>query len=319
MRGPLYEIASVYRYGYQAQERDDEVYGRGASHYYRYRQHDARLGWFWSVDPLARKYPWNSPYAFAENRLVDGVEWEGLEYVRIVHYPDGSRVVTSYYTMRDDEVKALGGKGRSLFSVAPHGPRGKGVLHVHKKEDGRVSEVWEMRKNLIANFFAHHGLYSGPGSVTISGEEKAKDWDFSYRPMDWADAIAKLHDIEYDEVANRDGYKGFVEDVRTLDADKAMVERIKEVLKAKREGRSVSLEGVETPVYTDFTLGTVLELHAQRFMIGSLARYKAWKVKKGLEGEGFGSIGWRFMLRNPVAGIGVALASMGSEKKNKED
>jgi len=42
-------------------------------------QQDARLGRFWSVDPLAGKYPWNSPYAFAENRLVDGVEWEGME------------------------------------------------------------------------------------------------------------------------------------------------------------------------------------------------------------------------------------------------
>ena len=82
MRGRSYEIASVYRYGYQAQERDDEVYGRGASYYYRYRQQDARLGRFWRVDPLARKYPWNSPYAFAENDVVSSVELEGLEKVK---------------------------------------------------------------------------------------------------------------------------------------------------------------------------------------------------------------------------------------------
>jgi hypothetical protein len=31
------------------------------------------------VDPLARKYPWNSPYAFAENDVVSSVELEGLE------------------------------------------------------------------------------------------------------------------------------------------------------------------------------------------------------------------------------------------------
>ena len=61
------------------QEKDSEIYGRGASYYYKYRQHDARLGRFWSVDPLARKYPYYSPYSFSGNRLVDAVEWEGLE------------------------------------------------------------------------------------------------------------------------------------------------------------------------------------------------------------------------------------------------
>jgi hypothetical protein len=35
---------------------------------------------FLSVDPLSDKYPHNSPYAFSENRVIDGVELEGLEY-----------------------------------------------------------------------------------------------------------------------------------------------------------------------------------------------------------------------------------------------
>lgn len=39
-----------------------------------------RLGRFFAVDPLAREYPHNSPYAFSENRLLDGVELEGLEW-----------------------------------------------------------------------------------------------------------------------------------------------------------------------------------------------------------------------------------------------
>ncbi len=84
---------------------------RGRCNHYTYRQHDARLGRFWSVDPLARKYPWNSPYAFGGNRVVDAVELEGLEYVEIHHYPDGSTKKVLYYTMTDEEVKALGGDG----------------------------------------------------------------------------------------------------------------------------------------------------------------------------------------------------------------
>ena len=46
--------------------------------------HDPRVGRFFAVDPLFREYPWNSTYAFSENRLLDGVELEGLE-VTFVH------------------------------------------------------------------------------------------------------------------------------------------------------------------------------------------------------------------------------------------
>ena len=42
--------------------------------------HDPRIGRFFAVDPLAKKYPWNSSYAFSENRVIDGVELEGLEF-----------------------------------------------------------------------------------------------------------------------------------------------------------------------------------------------------------------------------------------------
>jgi RHS repeat-associated protein len=70
-----------YRYGFQGQEKDDEIKGEGNSINYKYRVHDARLGRFLSIDPLIKDYPWNSPYAFSENRVIDGVELEGLEYI----------------------------------------------------------------------------------------------------------------------------------------------------------------------------------------------------------------------------------------------
>ena len=71
-----------YRYFFNGQEADNEVLGNGALHAFEYRMHDTRLGRFWSVDPLAGKFPWNSVYAFAENRVIDGRELEGLETVR---------------------------------------------------------------------------------------------------------------------------------------------------------------------------------------------------------------------------------------------
>ncbi|MEO4006967.1 RHS repeat-associated core domain-containing protein [Flavobacterium sp. CAU 1735] len=69
-----------YRYGFQGQEMDDEIKGEGNSLNYTFRMHDPRVGRFFAVDPLEKKYPWNSPYAFSENRVIDGVELEGLEW-----------------------------------------------------------------------------------------------------------------------------------------------------------------------------------------------------------------------------------------------
>ena len=70
--------SGVYRYGFQAQEQDKELWEGAVS--FKYRVEDARLGRFFSVDPLLKDYPWNSSYAFCENRVIDGVELEGLEY-----------------------------------------------------------------------------------------------------------------------------------------------------------------------------------------------------------------------------------------------
>jgi RHS repeat-associated protein len=69
-----------YRFSFQGQEKDDELKGEGNSLNYEYRMHDPRVGRFFAVDPLAAKYPYNSTYAFSENRVIDGVELEGLEW-----------------------------------------------------------------------------------------------------------------------------------------------------------------------------------------------------------------------------------------------
>jgi RHS repeat-associated protein len=68
-----------YRYGFQGQEKDDELKGEGNSLNYTFRMHDPRVGRFFAVDPLFRDYPHNSPYVFSENRVIDLNELEGLQ------------------------------------------------------------------------------------------------------------------------------------------------------------------------------------------------------------------------------------------------
>jgi len=90
-----------YNYGFQGQIKDDEIHGAtGTSYAFEYRMHDPRVGRFLSIDPLVAKYAYNSPYAFSENRVIDGVELEGREWRPIIAQGEcvapGSSGIASY-------------------------------------------------------------------------------------------------------------------------------------------------------------------------------------------------------------------------------
>ena len=74
-----------YSFGFNGQEKDDEMWGGSESYSFEFRVHSPRLGRFLSIDPLNDDYPWNSTYAFAENRVVDGVDLEGREWSVTTH------------------------------------------------------------------------------------------------------------------------------------------------------------------------------------------------------------------------------------------
>ena len=78
-----------YRYGYNGQEKDDEVDNVSGSIYnFDFRTYDARLGRFYSVDPLTKKYPELTPYQFASNTPIWARELEGAE----AQYSNGEHV-----------------------------------------------------------------------------------------------------------------------------------------------------------------------------------------------------------------------------------
>ena len=60
-----------YRYGYQGSESDDEVHGtKGSSYTTHFRQLDTRIGRWLSRDPMADKFPWQSPYVSMDNNPI---------------------------------------------------------------------------------------------------------------------------------------------------------------------------------------------------------------------------------------------------------
>jgi RHS repeat-associated protein len=84
--GGNYEPILRNRYRFQEQELQKDLDPDLGWYHYKYRMHDPAIGRFGGVDPLAEKYAYNSPYAFSENRLIDGVELEGAEFSDLDNY-----------------------------------------------------------------------------------------------------------------------------------------------------------------------------------------------------------------------------------------
>ena len=80
MPGRKYTAGCGYRYGFNGKENDKDA-GEGIQDY-GMRIYDTRLGKFFSVDPITRKYPELTPYQFASNRPIDGIDLDGLEFVK---------------------------------------------------------------------------------------------------------------------------------------------------------------------------------------------------------------------------------------------
>lgn len=77
--GRTYNLGSLYRYGFNGKENDNEVKGDGNQVAFEARIYDPRLGRFLSTDPLEQKYPGQSPYLFAYNSPISFVDVLGKE------------------------------------------------------------------------------------------------------------------------------------------------------------------------------------------------------------------------------------------------
>ena len=133
-----------YRNLFNGQEADNEAYGNGALHAFEYRMHDTRIGRFWSVDPLAGKFPWNSPYAFAENSPVGYIELEGLEKVRF-----GYNKVVNFTGMNKEQV----GSTLKKYKDYHHGNISVGEI-ISTANDNEYWDVSDM-KNVYMKSIEH--------------------------------------------------------------------------------------------------------------------------------------------------------------------
>jgi RHS repeat-associated protein len=88
----------IYRYGFNGQENDNEIKGTGNQQDYGMRIYDPRLGRFLSVDPIAKDYPWYTPYQFAGNMPIRYIDLDGLEPANNPKQPGASEYAGSLVT-----------------------------------------------------------------------------------------------------------------------------------------------------------------------------------------------------------------------------
>lgn len=65
-----YFSSDGYRYGYQGSEMDNELKGNGNFYTTFYRGLDPRVARWITIDPMANKFPWQSPYISMDNNPI---------------------------------------------------------------------------------------------------------------------------------------------------------------------------------------------------------------------------------------------------------
>ncbi|MGV9004110.1 hypothetical protein [Flavobacterium sp.] len=155
------DASEDYRYGFQGQEKDNEIKGEGKSLNYTFRMHDPRVGRFFAIDPIFKAYPWNSPYAFSENRVIDSGELEGLEK----YYKADSKGNSTYYGQvgKSDEIRILNNSANTALITQANNPKEA------MKTRNQASEALKG-----ASFHGYNSVDAAAYSWSISNTDKAQ-------------------------------------------------------------------------------------------------------------------------------------------------
>ena len=228
MPGRNFTSANQYRFGFNGKEKDDEVKGSsGTSYDYGMRMYDPRVGRFLSVDPITRQYPELTPYQFASNRPIDGIDLDGLEYATFTIFVQYGKV-KNITVATDYELK-------NKNTLGP----GVQLNYAYLDKNGKVIK-FEAQPNIANSVYGIYGGDKNPQLPKKGGDPNKLFDDYSLAPIDETDAGAKKHDINYD----KDNLKGFsgVMDAKSTPANNALIKDATNVLDkvAKKENDAIT-------------------------------------------------------------------------------
>ncbi|GAL87795.1 RHS repeat-associated core domain-containing protein [Sporocytophaga myxococcoides] len=137
-----------YRYGFNGKEKDSEFHD---NYDYGKRVYDARLGKFLSSDPLAKIYPFYSPYQFAGNSPIVNVDIDGEE-------PFDYRLRTAEFRARLDNIEWEDIATYLLCETQCS------MMNIVSREQAQMSQT---TKNVL---YARYGVFTNFNEVTFKYE-----------------------------------------------------------------------------------------------------------------------------------------------------
>jgi hypothetical protein len=182
--------AEGYRYGYQNQEEDEELWDGAVS--YKNRIEDPRSGKFISVDNRYDKYPSNSPYGFVCLNPIMNVEADG-DTIRVYYQYSGSNGQTKvvnfvqintasenvYITITQDQIPTSVVGGVNLVADGTTSPIVADMSSGSNPSDGSVDAT------IMSFGFMFGAVLAGSFSIDyvsmINGEDAGKNYlTFTY-------------------------------------------------------------------------------------------------------------------------------------------
>jgi RHS repeat-associated protein len=156
-----------YRYGFQGQEKDDEIKGgEGNSLDFGERMYDPRIGRWFKIDPDDSKYPQFSPYLFASNNPIFLLDFDGRGPIIPKSWWQGKPQYAFFAGMVDeawDTSKSLWDSAVELFWLSENTQEWeKRYGKIRREQYNAVVTIFnneKARDALIIELYAKTGIY----------------------------------------------------------------------------------------------------------------------------------------------------------------
>jgi RHS repeat-associated protein len=107
---PTRSYSSGYRYGFNGQEGDGEIYGDKKCYSYEFRNYDSRIGRWWSIDKFKNQQADQSTYKSFNNNPILFIDKDGLKEYMTIKFVTRSGTTLTYrmqmsYNIMTDGVK----------------------------------------------------------------------------------------------------------------------------------------------------------------------------------------------------------------------
>jgi RHS repeat-associated protein len=199
MPGRSFSVGGKYRYGFNGKENDKDISEGGQD--YGMRIYDMRLGRFLSVDPLTKQYPELTPYQFASNCPISGVDLDGMEYLTAIYnitIKNGLQILTSSFVWKNS------------WNHSETGVHGQGVTykiniknldnHTSLNTSYFVSRAGNNSSSKITNYGNYMGAATLPNFSILTGSKVKNTFRYDVPAINSVDQLAKIHDQGYDRI-----------------------------------------------------------------------------------------------------------------------